>query len=408
MLSLDISKSGDVHCLSCAALTKKSRSPAFPQEILDCIIDELKDDRSELKACCLAHRLLLNRSRAIIHRRVVITSYELFKDKYTSPEVARQVRSLMLSQVVNITAATGSLPFSILARFPNVEWLTVGGTEWPKARFTSESRDIYASLFPLVNAMKFTDAGPFQSPEAMRDSLLFLSAFPSLSWLTLKFFEDTFTSDFTWPTPIVTSSDASAPLFPPCMNLSRLSLQVWTPLSFAHLVSTWLGRVALSREVTIDCTLRPFNFQDRDVSMLQANGAIFERVHDLILILKFPMTPISLAPVVLQRCASLRSLQLIVNWNPPSDREHLSHEIYTSLVNSIASIPSKEVEKISFSWDCWLAIFVDDRLDDALAKLPGLHQVEFAVRRDFDSKFLEERFWTSLQLTSSRISLTVL
>lgn len=199
----------------------------------------------------------------------------------------------MLSQVGNLKT-TGNLPFTILSRFPNVKWLTVRGTEWPRTKLTVESRDIYASLFPLVTAMKFTDAGPFQSPEAMRDSLLFLSAFPKVSWLTMKFFEDTYTDISSWPAPLQTDSTEVEPLFPPCMNLAKLSLQVWTPLSFAHLVSTWLGRVALSREVRIDCTLRPVNFTERDVMMLHANGAIFGRVHDFILILKFPNAPIGL------------------------------------------------------------------------------------------------------------------
>ncbi|KAI0772674.1 hypothetical protein BC629DRAFT_733895 [Irpex lacteus] len=123
----------------------EGRSPAFPQEILDCIVDELHEDPNELKACCLAHRLLLDRGRAVLHRRVSITSYEHFRDKYSNPEVARHVTSLMLSQVGNLKT-TGNLPFTILSRFPNVKWLTVRGTEWPE-RSSPLSRETYTRLY---------------------------------------------------------------------------------------------------------------------------------------------------------------------------------------------------------------------------------------------------------------------
>lgn len=63
---------------------------------------------------------------------------------------------------------------------------------------------------------------------------------------------------------------------------------------------------------------------------------------------------------------------------------------------------------MSFSWDCSLAFCVDDRLDDALAKLPALRHVEFAVRKGFDTKFAEEKFWASLKTSRSKISLVVL
>ena len=97
-----------------------------------------------------------------------------------------------------------------------------------------------------------------------------------------------------------------------------------------------------------------------------------------------------------------------MNLNPPLNREQSSLEIYTSLVTSLTLIPSKDVQKISFSWDCWLAGCVDSSLDDAFSKFPDLRQIEFAVRRDFDSKFVEEKFWTSLCNARKKVSLTVL
>lgn len=61
--------------------------PPLPQEILDVIIDDLKDDHLSLRACALTQRSWLRRSRMNIHRSVLIgdsAKWSRFKDLLSS------------------------------------------------------------------------------------------------------------------------------------------------------------------------------------------------------------------------------------------------------------------------------------------------------------------------------------
>lgn len=154
---------------------------AIPQELLDSVIDHLKDDKASLRACSLSQRAWLNRSWKHLHYHVSIDMLRRVRDpsRYSYGHSPEYVDSLELLHLGHSVAAPSAVPLA--TRLSHVRNLTISFGAWDKLD-AAQKREFLA-LYPNVEMLKIKGV----SYTNCNDFLDFLSAFPHLSHLTLMF-----------------------------------------------------------------------------------------------------------------------------------------------------------------------------------------------------------------------------
>ncbi|KAF9780807.1 hypothetical protein BJ322DRAFT_283979 [Thelephora terrestris] len=127
----------------------------FPQEILDLVIDCIKDDQTTLKTCCLVSKALVQRAQKHLFVKVKLHSFgypisrwrETFPDPTNSPAHHTQTLSFVGATPIAATDA------DIILAFRNVANLTVN------TRTVSDQNLSFAPLrgaFPAIRSLNLT------------------------------------------------------------------------------------------------------------------------------------------------------------------------------------------------------------------------------------------------------------
>jgi hypothetical protein len=159
---------------------------SFPPEILDHIVDDLHDKPVALKACCIASKSWVSRSRRHLFARIEFHQAEqsalqswmkVFPDPSNSP--AHYTRSLIIRDPTVLTAANAS-PW--IRAFCNVVHLRLEAIQW------GACQDSLLSLHGLSPVLRSLSIGFFTILPT--DTLNLICSFPSLEDLRLTFFTD--------------------------------------------------------------------------------------------------------------------------------------------------------------------------------------------------------------------------
>ena len=164
------------------ALYRTTMTPTLPPEILDLIIDHLRDEPITLESCCLVSKSWVLRTSRHLFARVefdpgkspIESWMKTFPDPSNSPAI--YTRSLSISDLQNFTASGSSLQTWVCA-FRNLEHMNINAT-W--------SMGVQGVLLPLhglsptLRSLSFA-CRAIQLPEVFD----FVCSFPSLEDLEL-------------------------------------------------------------------------------------------------------------------------------------------------------------------------------------------------------------------------------
>lgn len=172
-----------------------------PQDIVDQIIDELREDRETLKSCSLTHSTWLHRSRVYLHRSIALyhhhfqthpTQLRKLYDKSTLSSISKYTEVLILEGRTNYkmfslneqwaSRSVNEIRFwSAVSYFEHVTSLRVSRLSWP-LQCSKENKQRLQEAFRNItrldiHASDFTNAQEFLS---------FLSTFPALTRLEIR------------------------------------------------------------------------------------------------------------------------------------------------------------------------------------------------------------------------------
>ncbi|KAI0784845.1 hypothetical protein C8Q75DRAFT_777824 [Abortiporus biennis] len=183
-------------CMNGIELGSKLHAPSsgcsafqkVPQEILDAIIDHLKDDKRTLRACCLVSRSWVSRSQGHIHYETGVSwlwSYD--PSRYSSPNIASLVRKLNLTLPAyqprpgksDVVQSKRSISWIIVRRFTCLEQLRLHSYQW---QGLEEEKETFGILFKNVTCLQLRKV----SAETSSDFLEFFSLFPPFRILELQ------------------------------------------------------------------------------------------------------------------------------------------------------------------------------------------------------------------------------
>ena len=152
----------------------------LPQELIDEILEYLKDDKATLKACSLAHRMFLPRTRKFLFRTFFVK--RLGPDPYTlrsCPEVSKNFREVLIRG--NLCSEVKQCSSFVDYRLIDTLRLEGSDMEWKDIHWVLRKPDI-PSLPALENL--YLSRVYFSS---FRQMAATLGSFPKLNNLSLDF-----------------------------------------------------------------------------------------------------------------------------------------------------------------------------------------------------------------------------
>ena len=163
------------------APTRTPSLAAMPQELLDCVIDHLHDDKASLRACALSHRAWLPQSWRHLHHHVSIdASHPTHKSsRYSFGHSLEYIQSLELIHLGDAVVSPSTMP--LLSQLTHVRTLSISFGAWD--RLSIADKDSLVSAYPNVETLKINGVS-FSSPFDLVD---FISSFPHLSHLSVMF-----------------------------------------------------------------------------------------------------------------------------------------------------------------------------------------------------------------------------
>lgn len=152
----------------------------LPQELIDEIIEYLKDDKPTLKACTLTHRMFLPRSRKYLFRTLFVRRHG--PDPYklrTCPEVSRNFREVIIRG--NLCSEVKHC--SSFINYDLVDTLRLEGsqTDWKEIDWSLRQSDI-----PALPALRNLSLSRVYFTH-FKDMISTVESFPQLETLSLDF-----------------------------------------------------------------------------------------------------------------------------------------------------------------------------------------------------------------------------
>ncbi|KAH9948907.1 hypothetical protein B0H21DRAFT_207870 [Amylocystis lapponica] len=165
----------------------QSAIPGLPPELCDLTIDFLQDDHRALKACSLASRSWLPRTRLYLFHSAVIATEQRYLEFESileaSPEIASCVRKLMFRLPTIFSSKDHWLHhelFRILKTLDKVEELAISA--WRAPELSEDMKQDLSTVFPNITVLHFSVVEP-----PLKDDLLWiLRACPKLHVLEFQ------------------------------------------------------------------------------------------------------------------------------------------------------------------------------------------------------------------------------
>ncbi|KAI0647585.1 hypothetical protein C8Q79DRAFT_636548 [Trametes meyenii] len=319
----------------------------LPPELYDATIDYLEDDVESLRACGLACKTWLPRSRFHLFRNVRLRHADdvvRFRALVASvPGIAHYVRKLSLvADYAGVTAEGAALEddgwvndtAELLPLFTGVTTLALARVRWHA--LNDETRAAFAGVFKSVRRLFLFEV----SFNASRDVIAFLSGFPMLQELC---FEAVSWKDSPSPSETQDGSDEFAEAG--SMHLSYLFLD---PKSSPTLVTEWLlqqpGEQCLR---TIQLCWRELENTQLVGDLLEASGASLESLQ-----VEFPAglseDAVLQNNLSLAHNTGLRSLHFS-GLNVCASQAFLSNRLFPWVTAMLSQIHSRALKEVTFA-----------------------------------------------------------
>ncbi|KAH9951239.1 hypothetical protein B0H21DRAFT_271245 [Amylocystis lapponica] len=153
----------------------QSAIPTLPPELCDLTIDFLQYDRRALKACSLASRSWLRRTRIHLFLKATIATEQKYLEFESileaSPDIASCVRNLQLDlSVIPLDSKDHWLHhelFRILKNLDKVEELSI--LHWRAPELSEDMKQDLSTVFPMVTTLRFSKVEP-----PLKDDLIWI------------------------------------------------------------------------------------------------------------------------------------------------------------------------------------------------------------------------------------------